>query len=550
VESSDVVRLRGDTELSRAGEKVALAAVLSGIGILVLLVACTNVSALFVGAAVARRQEIAVRLSLGASRKRLVRQLVTESGILALAGGALGLTVFWGATRAIRYVIGADFTEFDPDPGTVAFTAAFALGVGLVFGLSPALHATRAGVATALKDSGTGATSRSRLQRGFIVAQVAFTQPLLLGIAVLILAVTSEVGDPIAGDVSEHVISARFDFRRGPGSPEARETRVRDLMTRVASMPGIATVAHDASAYDIVDVAADPSDLTSGGDPTLHIRAHVEGTAPGYFAAQGIRIARGRDVELADTASREMASVIGSELARQLFGNTDPIGKRIRVTSRGGGRDRTAVVVGVYDSAQPTTRGTGPRLYTADAGRWPRHAYLIRTAAKADALMPALKRVIRADGTDLLPRELVTLAARERREREETLQAAGGAASAGILALLLASIGLYGVVALAVGQRRREIGVRIALGAAPRRVVAMFFRSGVRLSILGLALGLPASMIALRVIVSSVPEMPAITMLPLATAVMAAVVLVASIASWLPARRAAAVDPVRVLRTD
>jgi cell division protein FtsX len=206
-------------------------------------------------------------------------------------------------------------------------------------------------------------------------------------------------------------------------------------------------------------------------------------------------------------------------------------------------------VVGVFDSENGTTRGGGDRVYTAHGTRWPRDELLIRTTAPAKTMIPTVQALVRRTAPDLPVLGLETLAERDARNDRDAARVGYGVAAAAALALLLASIGLYAVVSLAVGSRQREIGIRMALGGRPNRVAAMFFASGVRLSAIGLVVGLPVSLIAVRMIAANVigPSMN----LPAAGAGIALVlVAVASAATWFPARRAAAVDPARPLRSE
>ncbi len=559
--SSDVVPLRGFTEVTGDNEPLLIVALLGTGALLVLLVACTNVSALLVGAAVARRREIAIRLSLGASRLRVIRQLVTETSLIALAGGALGLALYWAIARVISW-LAADLW-IGPDLGTVAFTALIALGTGIVFGLSPALHATRLDVSGALKDSG-GATSRSRLQRTFIVAQIVLTQPLLVAIAMVVGVVLSEIGGQVENPLAARIIRVQFGTYGGVGSRDEKLARIAKLMESVAALPGVEAVVPQAAAFDIADFRVHPADRGAGPRAQETVRTQVEGTAPGYFAFQNIPMLRGREFVASDTSAGDMAVVISGDLARGFWGPVDPVGKRLHMTLpeltivEGGKtsrryekKPRTAVVIGIFDTTGTPLRGAG-RVYTADGSRWQKDTYLVRTRGPGTAVVPDLRRLARTTIPDIpiYDNGLATLEQLDRMERKEVLQVSAGATGAGLLALLLASIGLYGVVALAVRQRHREIGVRVALGARPRQVIGMFFMTGVRLSMLGVILGLPLSVVAIYFIATSFADYVPVNMPAVGVAIAVVVVGVAALASWIPARRAASVDPLQAIRVD
>ena len=546
--SGDVVPLRGETDISDRGENIGIAAVLTTGGLLILLIVCTNISALLIGAAVARRREIAIRLSLGASRPRLVRQLVTETTLIALIGGALGLTLFWWVIRIIEWHIGIS-AELGPDVGTIAFTTFIALGTGVLFGLSPALHATRADVASALKDAGAGTTTRTRLQRVFIVVQIMLTQPLLVALGTVVAVVigetdTSRLDAPLARHITQ------VEFGGGVESRDVMRAKITEVIPRLASLPGVVAVVPHASAFDVGDFRVQTSDRGTGARAEMIVRAHIEGAPPGYFAFQNIPMLRGRDIEPADTATQELALVVGSDFARDFWGTADPIGRKLDITSRTAGTDpRTAVVVGVFDAARIPLRGEG-RTYTATGSRWRREAILIRTREPGSASAPAIRRVLRESMPDIRVGRLATIEEIARQERNDVLSIAATASSGGLLALLLASIGLYGVVALAVRQRNREIGIRVALGARPQQVTGMFLAAGVKLSALGVVLGLPLSVAALYAITSSfAQEMPASTLL-VGVGIAVTVMTVALLATWLPARRAAGVDPLVAMRVE
>lgn len=236
---TDVAAMIGKNMLPQNDDALLIAALFGAVALLVLLITCTNVSALVIGAAIARRHEVAVRLSLGASRARIVRQLVTENTLLALGGGFLGLSLYsvlaWLAEREVPEM------TITPDWKTVAFTAAVALGTGILFGLSPALHATRRGVADVLKDSDAGHSGRSRLQRGFVIAQIALTQPLLVGMAIM-LGFVPLISGRMANDVDQHLITLSVAFRADNATPKAQRASAQRLMDRLRVMPGVVGV--------------------------------------------------------------------------------------------------------------------------------------------------------------------------------------------------------------------------------------------------------------------------------------------------------------------
>jgi predicted permease len=510
-----------------------------------------------VAAAAARRHEIAVRLSLGASRVRLLRQLVTESTLLALVGAAIGLTLAWWQLAYMQKTE-IDAVDIMPDAGTTAFGLALALATGVLFGLSPALHATRTGVASALRDSGTGSTSRSRLQRAFVVVQIMLSQPLLVLLGVVLSFAALEYR-PLAAGMSQQVIGV--DFRPlERGAPSQRPEAVDSLIPRIAQQAEVSSVVPDIDAFDIRGIVArDRDDRVAQSDsaPTI---VHMQGTPPGWFALVDVPIVLGRDVTLADTAAMDHPVVIGSDLARRFWGDANPIGRTLASPAVLPGQNPlTMTVVGVYDASRRlpgmtwqggavTTNAPG-RVFTAREKHWRRDRILVRTRGPAAPWLPELQRFVRAEAPSLAVTRMMTLAQADAAAQRKSLEVAAGAGLGGALALLLASLGLYGVVSLAVQQRTREIGIRIAVGAHPAQVARMFLKSGVRVSVLALALGLPLSVAGLQVALSQgIVIAPGVNPYLIGAGIAVVLLAVATGATWIPARRAATVDPVTTLR--
>lgn len=535
---------------------------LSAIGILILFVAWMNVGSLMVAAAVGRRHEIAVRLSLGASRLRLLRQLVTESTVLALVGSAIGLLVAtWLLTWNQKVEI--DGSDIVPDLGTYLFVLGMALGTGILFGLSPALHATRGRVAGALRDSGSGASSRSRLQRGFVVAQIALSQPLLVLLGTMLSLVITDYR-PLAAEMAQRVITVQFRPIEN-GAPEQRAEAVRHLLPRIAERPEVLAVAPVAAGLDIRGIA--PTLLAAAVGDSAPPVVHVEGTVPGWFTLVDVPVILGRDVSYADTAAADHPVVIGSDLARSLWGDANPIGRTIASPPIGdmGQTDSIALtVVGVYDATYRlpgmswggyATTGSmtesATRIFTARGQHWRKDQVLVRTRGPAAPFVPELQKFLRAAAPTLPVSSATTLAQIDEDEYNVTMRMSALVGAGGLLALLLASLGLYGVVSLAVRQRTREIGVRIAVGAEPVQVARMFLRSGVMVSLVALAIGLPASVAVLKIALSQgVIIAPGTNPYLIGTVIAALLVGVAAAATWVPARRASSVDPAVTLRTE
>ena len=539
---TDVATMVGANQLPQEEDLLLIVGILGTTAVLVLLVACTNVSALIVGAAVGRRHEIAVRLSLGASRQRVVRQLLTENTLLALGGAAFGVTIYGViATVIMRF---APEVQLAPDWKTIAFTTGVALGTGILFGLSPALNATRRGVADVLKDSASGHSSRTRLQRAFVVAQIALTQPLLAGLAMMLGLVPLAAG-VMANNVDQRLMLVNVDLGSVNDTSRTRREAARRLSDQLRVVPGVVDIVPDAvyaRSSRLVVHAEDRSSSAAAAEPFNMI---VVGARPGYFTLIDMPMVRGRD--FSDTDTPWQAVVIGSDLARRLWSGSDPIGKRFQ-TSEGRGLAPELMVVGVYDARYETTRGARDQIFVLQDDKTV-NALLIRTAGPAAALLDSVRKAVRRFSATAPINWIGTVASMREGSRQEVMLISSGATGAGLLVLVLASIGLYGVVALAVGQRRREIGIRMALGARAEQVVGMLFIGGVRMSVIGLLIGLPLSIVALRALIVATNG-PQLSMTLVGAGIAAAVLSVAALATWIPARRAAIINPVIALRTE
>jgi predicted permease len=496
---------------------------------------------------VGRRHEIAVRLSLGASRGRVLRQLLTESALLAITGAAAGLLVCWWITTIIARRENVDII---PDMVTVGVTMAFAIGTGIIFGLSPALHATRTGVATALRDSGTSVSGHSRLQRTFVVSQIVFSQPLLVMIAVLLATVVKGQAE-MPMSVMEHVITASFRPLTETGAKTQNLEAVDALSRQIAAEAAVEAVVPEPRAFAVTSLIVPAA---ASDKPTKPFQILVEAIAPGYFGMLEVPIVLGRDVALSDTNATEYPILIGTDVAREIWGDENPIGKTLATTTgwEGGHVDSAAAtIIGVFDAAVATTRGKERTVFTARGKQWRRDALLLRTRGPARAYLPELRKLIHASAPALPVTRLATLLDVDRENQREKLQMIAASTAAGALALLLASIGLFAVIALAVGQRRREIGIRIAVGAEPLRVARMFFVSGLCMSATGLVIGLPISVVALHFgLARGIVIAPAFNLPLVGLGIATVVLVVAAAATWFPARKAAMVDPALALKAE
>ncbi|HEX4684857.1 MAG TPA: ABC transporter permease, partial [Gemmatimonadaceae bacterium] len=471
--TASVIGMNDVTPGKEHDDMVLASTMIITIGVLILLVACTNITSLMVAAAVGRRHEIAVRVSLGASRARVMRQLITESTMLAFFASAIGLTLAWWALlyNQRTEVNGVDLA---PDFTTFAFVLALAVATGVLFGLSPALHATRGGVANALRDSGASVSSRGRLQRGFVVAQIALSQPLLVLLGTLVSLVIADY-QPLAPEMSRRVVALSFHPLHS-GAPSQRAEAVDSLVPRIAERPEVAAAVPDVTGFAIRGVFAPGRRMRRAPADTVPTTVTLEGAAPGWFAAVDVPMVFGRDVSLADTL--ETASVypvvIGSDLARRLWGDVNPVGRALVSPSLPGWNQDsvTMTVVGVYDAASRApgmtwnggiARGDKPmRVYTARGKQWRHDRILVRTHGPAAPFVAELQRFLRARSPSLPVTSVMTLAQSDERDYRDMLQGSALAGAGGALALLVASLGLYGIVSLAVKQRTREIGIRIA----------------------------------------------------------------------------------------
>jgi predicted permease len=521
----------------------------------VLLIACANVAALLLARAIARRREITVRLALGAGRGRLIRQLVTESLVLAVLGGlAGGLVATWmtaGVTGLLHFATDIPFVfNFAPDLRVFWFTAGVTLAAVLVFGLVPALQASSQSLQGSLRGDPPKGAKSTRAFAFLVVAQVALSCLLLVGAGLVVRSLAAKRN-----------VDAGFETRNrllvtlAPGLAGYDNTRTgplyRDLHDRVAALPGVRGVTFvDDPPLDFISNSAQ---LHADGVERRGASAEPVGLTeigPDYFTVMNTRLLEGRDFAAGDTAGAPKVAIVSQAMATGVWGGQSALGRVIRF---GGPEGDPITVIGVAADARYRSLTETPQSHAYfPVAQHGAGTVTLVIAADADpiALAPSIQRVI-AEVDPEVPIATV-------RTYEELIVgrallfnsvAARVTTFMGGLALILALIGLYGVVAYRVAQRRRELGIRIALGATNANVVRLMLRDGLRLSGWGIAAGIVAALFITRLaralLFGVSPNDPVV--LTIVILLLAGVTL---LASWIPARRAGRVDPVGVMRGD
>jgi hypothetical protein len=387
------------------------------------------------------------------------------------------------------------------------------------------------------------------------------SQPLLVLLGVMISLVIY-VWEPHAPTISGHVIKVEFHPLQRTGGPGQRREAVDLLVPRIAQRSEVRSALNEALPFEARVVRSSDGGANAARADSALTLVQLVGAPPGWFALADIPIMMGRDVSWSDTASAERPVVIGSNLARMLWGDAHPIGRRLASPARNGTRQDPIVltVVGVYDASHRLTDAawegengySTPHIITAHGKRWREDEVLVRTHGPAEPFLPELQQYVREQAPSLAVTGMRTLAQIDSEEYAQSLRASAVFAAGGAVALLLAALGLYGVVSLAVQQRTREIGIRIAIGGRPRAVARMFLASGVKVGAIGLTFGLPLSMAALKLAKQRgvIADAPGVHVPVIGGAIALLLLCVAAAAAWLPARRAAQVDAAATLRVE
>ncbi|HKP30083.1 MAG TPA: ABC transporter permease, partial [Gemmatimonadales bacterium] len=528
----------------------------AGVG-MVLLIACANLANLLLARANARAREIAVRCCLGASPRRVVRQLLVESGLLAILGGLGGLALAWAGVRALSPVVSERLHHIQGisiHPMVLAFTLGVTALTGLLFGLAPALRATRVDLQRTLKEGGrtTGTAGGRRLNDSFVVAQFAFSLILLTGAGLLIRSFRNLLAiDP--GFRPEHVLTARVSLPW----PRYDETRVHGFQDRLLeSLQGIPGTRAAAIAESVPFSQGDNQQefVVEGREPgptdPIPVTS-VWAVSPGYFAAVGTALIDGRGFTESDRDSASPVLIIDRTMADKYWPGGGAIGQRIRLGARTS-NNRWATIVGLAGEIRHQNLGEAPnyRVYLpiAQHTRW-RTRVAIRTEGDPLALTRQVREVVRGIdpelpvfGFETLEQSVANSLSTERLTNRLLLGFAG-------VALLLAAIGIYGVMSLNVGSRIGEFGIRMALGASPGQVRRLVVRHGLMLVLPGVALGLLGAAALTRFLGSLLFGVKPID--PLTFGLVTGLLLVvAAAACWVPARRAVAADPLTSLRGE
>jgi len=520
---------------------------------LVLLIACANIASLVLARALSRRKELAMRAALGAERIRLVRQLLVESVLLSLLGGLSGLLLsIWSLGPLLRLVPMDFLRDLSVDWRVLSFNFLVSLLTGILFGLAPALQSSRFSIVQTLKESGplSSDPGTRRLGNVLVISEVSLVLILLVSTGLITKSLWQLLSvDP--GFRREKLLTVSLSLPSARYSEHAQVARFyEEVQRQVASLPGV----EDVAVIDELPVTNDRTavGVYAEGSPPSALDRELESvwrtTSSNYFELMGIKLIRGRSFTLRDSASSPRVAILSETLARRLFQQEDPVGRRIVMA-----RNRSVwQVVGVVADVKlgELERAARPAFYTSNLQESSTNSNLvIRTAAGQTGLVSAVRRVVQSLDPELPVYGVRTM--------EQLIQNSRGVSTrrltAGLLtcfaavALLLATIGLYGVISYGVAQRTREIGVRMALGARPSDVLRLVLKNGLRLTLLGIGFGLVGTLGVSRLLSSLLFGTSATDSLTLIGASVFLTV-VALIACYVPARRAAKVDPIEALR--
>jgi predicted permease len=539
-----------------SGQTSAAIVVLMGMVGLLLLIACANVANLLIARATARQREITIRLAMGASRIRLIRQLLVESLLLALGGGVLGLLLAEWTGEALLSFLPSDPSMMgisgQPDGRVLLFALALSVVTGVLFGIVPSLQATKADLASTLKDQASavvgGGMGHLRLRKSLVVTQVALSLMLLIG-AGLFARSLYNLKNIDAGFHTDHIIS----FAVQPSLSGYRQERMRGLFERlqvnIARLPGI----RGASMAEVALLAGDNEDTSiviegyqAKEDENIIVAQNKIG--PGFFATLGIPLVAGRDFTNADGAEAPQTVIVNERFAKQYFGAENPIGRRLRFR-----RDKvSSEIVGVVRDGKIVSLREKPVrcIYLPYAQSQIGYmTFYARTAQEPSAASQMLREEVRRQDPNLPMFNVITMD----RQIDESLFAdrlvAALSAGFGALATLLAAVGLYGVMAYMVVRRTREIGIRMALGAGRREVLGLVMKEVVVLGAVGIGIAVLAWLAMGRLIESQLLGVSARDPWVISGATVA-LALVALLAGLLPALRATRVDPLTALRYE
>ncbi len=528
----------------------------------VLLIACVNVVNLLLTRSLAREREIAIRTALGAERGRLVRQLLTESVLLAGCGGLVGLAFAWLSVRGLKALIRAELPSWvaiELDWRVLLFTLGVSLLTGLIAGLAPALQASKPDLNDLLKEGAKGSQGgRQQLRKVLVVAEVALAMVLLIGAGLLVQSFR-RLQQAELGFNPNSLLTMRvaLPWRKygGEQGPEQQKQFFQQLMGRLSALPGVESAAMTSN----LPLASERQEgkLTftiegqSADEQQRNPFANDLRVSPNYFSALGIGLIAGRYLNDADTANTERVAVISQRMAERMFPNQEPIGKRLKVgavTSEA----KWATIVGVVGNVkhEAIAGDSSFDIYTSYQQIVDSNMYLLlRTKVPPHTLTTAATQAVWAGDPEQSTFNIVTMEERiadtvwQRRLAGTLFLVFAG------LALLLAAIGIYGVMAYTVSQRTREIGVRMALGARSVDVWRLILGQGLKVVVLGVAIGLIAAFALSRVMASLLFGITASDPQTYAS-VAVLLVIVALLACFVPARRAAKVDPMIALRAE